>query len=90
MIILHRYQRSQELFAGYFSSKLGNFNRSKNIKLESIAVQAGLYKLNSLLPEHGVILSTLTGKPSQISYQFHGKRRRRTVSINTKLISHYI
>lgn len=91
MPILHRYVRAHALFAGYFSSKLGNFNRgAKNIKLGGIAVQAGLYKLNSLLPEHGAILSTLTGRPSRVNYQFHGKRRRRTASMNTKLISSYI
>lgn len=85
MIQLHRYIRTQHLFNNYTSSKFLKFNLYNSSKLNNINVQAGLYKVNSLLPEHGLILSTLTNQPSQISYQLHGKRQRRTVSVNTKI-----
>jgi hypothetical protein len=85
MTSLHRYKRSHDLFANYFDSKRPNFIISNTAVLDSVGIQAGLYKINSLLPEHGLILSNLTGQPSQTNFQLHGKRQRRTVSTGAQL-----
>lgn len=81
--MLHRYTRSNTLHSGYLNSKLTLYIRNIPAELDTINIGAGLYKVNSMLPEHGMILSSLTGNPSEINYQFHGKRQRRTVSLNT-------
>jgi hypothetical protein len=83
---LHRYTLSSWLYTGYLSSKTLQF-KSFNYKLAQIFVMAGLYKLNSILPEHGMILSSLTARPSILNYQLHGKRQKKTTSISTVIFN---
>jgi hypothetical protein len=88
--MLHRYFIAHSLFDNLFASKLVQYHRINKTLLKAIKMHAGLYKINSLLPEYGIVLTTLAGQPSQLNYQFHGKRRRRTTSINVQLIKNYV
>lgn len=65
-----------------------SYNNTNNIK--SVIVSAGLYKPNLLTFQHNLLLATITGKPSIITHQIHGKRMRRTVSLNVNLNKNYI
>jgi len=87
---LHRIDLAHDLFNNYLDSKFMHYTRNNLIKLKAAKVHIGLYKVNSILPEHGFILSNLTGQPAEIRYQFHGKRQRRTVSMNNILLNTYI
>ena len=51
----------------------------------SMKVVAGLYKPASVKLEHGLILSSLTGSLAIAKSQLHGKRQKRTISINADL-----
>jgi hypothetical protein len=90
MWYLHRLEISHDLFNNYLDSKFMHYSRNGLIKLEAAKVHIGLYKVNSLLPEHGFILSNLTGQPAELRYQLHGKRQRRTVSMNNMLLNKYV
>jgi len=56
----------------------------KPIKLH-LKMVAGLYKPASVKLEHGLILSSLSGLLAIAKPQLHGKRQKRTVSLNTNL-----
>jgi hypothetical protein len=46
---------------------------------------AGLYKPASVSLEHGLILASIAGVMPVARPQLHGKRQKRTVSLNTSL-----
>jgi len=54
------------------------------VKLD-LKLVAGLYKPASVKLEHGLILSSLTGSLAIAKPQLHGKRQKRTVSLNVVL-----
>jgi hypothetical protein len=83
---------AHELFRDYLSSKLNVFDRIPILRvgITKIRAEAGLFKPNSFLPEHGVLLSNLTGMPYAIKLNIHGKRRRRTVSVKTEIRKNFI
>lgn len=56
----------------------------------SVTVTAGLYKPGSITFQHNLIFASVVGKPPLTSYQTHGKRLKRTVSLSAKLSQHHI
>lgn len=58
----------------------------KTVKLD-LKLVAGLYKPASIKLEHGLILSSLSAVLAVAKPQLHGKRQKRTVSLNTVLNS---
>lgn len=80
--MLVRHYRAQTMTNAYFTSKQGMFVNKKLPSLNSITIQAGLYKVNSLMPEHVLIMSNISGTLPQTNFQLHGKRQKRTVSLS--------
>jgi len=72
------------------NTKINNYQSYSNNKIKSIILSAGLYKPNLLTIQHSLIFSSIIGKPPITNYQIHGKRMRRTVSLNISLNKHYI
>lgn len=72
------------------NTKINIYQISLNNKFKSIILSAGLYKPNLITMQHSLIFSSLTGKPPITNYQIHGKRMRRTVSLNVSLNKQYI
>ena len=87
MLNIHRYKRSHFLWSNYLSSKLNTVELTDNIclKLDKLSFMAGLYKPNSLMYEHSLILGNISGHIPEASFQFHGKRQRKTVILTTLL-----
>jgi hypothetical protein len=56
----------------------------------SVKISAGLYKPSLLTLQHNLIFASLVGKPPMTRYQTHGKRKKRTVSLNANLIGRYV
>jgi len=84
-MLIQRYELFQELTFGFTSSKFTIFQYRTPIQLYSIIAVAGLYKPTIVQIQHSLILSALTGQPSITKYQLHGKRQKRTASINVFL-----
>ena len=84
-----RYQYYNSTILGFIAHK-SNYFIYKNIVLNKIIINAGAYKPSALFLQHVLLLTTLTARPANLAYQLHGKRQKRTVSINTKLINRYI
>lgn len=84
-MFLSRYQSVNELLIPNWLGLKFNFQLGQLESISSVAVQAGLYKLSSVYPQHALILSELSGQPSAISNQIHGKRQKQT-SLLTSLL----
>lgn len=50
--------------------------------MRALSLKAGLYRPSSVKPEYSMFLSMLSGRPTQTHIQLHGKRRRKTLSLN--------
>jgi hypothetical protein len=85
MLRVSRYVSAQELFSNFFVSKLPIFNQQPLPRLQALDFRAGLYKPSTVRPEHGLLLSTLSGSKVQTHVQLHGKRQKKTLSINANL-----
>jgi hypothetical protein len=85
MLHVNRYVTAHTLFSNFFSSKLSFFRPQPLPKLKALRLRAGLYKLSTVKPEHSFLLSALSGNNVQTHIQFHGKRQKKTVSINADL-----
>jgi len=70
-------------------SKTKIFTHSNNLIpfIKSVQIEAGHFRVNHIHPEHGLILSTLTGKAPRAELYTHGKRRRNTITLESS-ISH--
>lgn len=65
------------------------YSRNKDVSLKQLDIRVGLFKANPQLIHHNIISTILTGQPAVLQYQFHGKRQRRTISLNTNLSQKY-
>ena len=77
---MHRLAKYEYLIKASVASK-GAVFFVKEARL-SLKLVAGLYKPASVKLEHGLILASLSGKLPIAKYQLHGKRQKRTVSLN--------
>jgi len=55
------------------------------IQVQEVKLGAGLYKPNTIMVQHGLILAAIAGSPASLSYQLHGKRQRRTAIFSATL-----
>jgi len=89
--VLHRYKLTHKFFKNYFNSKVVSyFKLQRSLRLKSLKINAGLFKPAALLPEHSIILNNLAGAPTQFAFQFHGKRRRKTVALFAYLFNDHV
>ena len=80
---MHRLEKYQSITNVNLASKSFTFSRVE-IKLKKTIFTAGLYKPSSVRLEHGLILNALVGTLSLAKSQLHGKRQKRTSSMETK------
>jgi hypothetical protein len=80
-----RYSRYQDLMNKSFFTSHSTNMRTKNVELRKLDLRLGLFKASPNLIYHSIISAVLTGQPTVLQYQFHGKRQRRTVSLDTNL-----
>jgi hypothetical protein len=80
---MHRLAKYQYIVKASVASKGAAFFVQEP-KL-SLKLVAGLYKPASIKLEHGLILASLSGTLPVANYQLHGKRQKRTVSLNNSL-----
>jgi len=85
--MLQRYTLYQPIISEFLAVKFPLYYYGSQVPgLSQVVVQAGVYKVNSMLPQHHLIMSAITGGRSLTKYQIHGKRKRRTISSNVILI----
>jgi len=81
-----RYYKYQKLLNKNFYSSHSVFQRHVKIELKRLDLRLGLFKSDPQLIYHHILSMILTGQPPILKYQFHGKRQRRTVSLDTNLL----
>lgn len=88
--MLSRYEKFIWLTVGFNYHKL-NYGRISTIaqQLFQLNIQAGLYKINNIFLQHSFLLSALTGQPSLINFQTHGKKRKKTLNFSAILLKTY-
>lgn len=83
---MHRIERHNASMLSAVASKSFLFVKAPVI-LKSMHLVAGLYKPTSISLEHGLILSSIAGLLPIVKSQLHGKRQKRTVSLNALMNS---
>jgi hypothetical protein len=83
---MHRIERYNSSILSAVASKSFLFAKVP-FALKSMHLIAGLYKPTSINLQHGLILSSLSGVLPIAKPQLHGKRQKRTVSLNAPLRS---
>ena len=58
--------------------------------VSNIKLNAGLYKPSTFFIQYSLMLANLSGKPSSISYQVHGKRNRQTISASATVFNNSV
>ena len=71
------------------SIKINNYGVVRN-SVFSVEISAGLYKPSLLTLQHSLIFASLVGKPPITHYQTHGKRKKRTASLNASLEGRHV
>jgi len=71
---------------GVINLKTNIFSKNHTNGIKSLVVSAGLYKPSLLTIQHSLILASIVGKPPAMAHQIHGKRKRRTASLNVRLL----
>jgi hypothetical protein len=89
-MVVHRLKQYLIATKGAFSSKYYLNEYSVTNPLSQIFLNAGLYKPSTFSIQHSLILSNLGGKPTTLSYQSHGKKKRQTLSTNTCSINNHV
>jgi len=84
-----RYYKYQKLLNKNFYSSHSTFRRHTKVELKQLNLRLGLFKSDPQLIYHHMLSMILTGQPPILKYQFHGKRQRRTVSLNTDLAANF-
>lgn len=84
-----RYHKYQKLLNKNFYSSHSTFQRHNKIELKQLNLRLGLFKSDPQLIYHHMLSMILTGQPPILKYQFHGKRQRRTVSLDTDLAANF-
>ena len=80
---MHRLYKYNHIVQNTLASKSILFtSKPTNLGLKLVA---GLYKPASVKLEHGLLLSSLSGTLAVAKPQLHGKRQKRTVSLNAVL-----
>jgi hypothetical protein len=82
--MIHRIERHNVSILSAVASKSFLFVKISQ-GLKSARLVAGLYKPASVSLEHGLILSSIAGVLPIAKSQLHGKRQKRTVSLNVPL-----
>lgn len=85
--MLHRLQSHYISYIGAYNQKSLVYNYYSSIPISNIKLSAGLYKPSTFFIQYSLMLSNLSGKPSSISYQAHGKRNRQTISTTATVFS---
>jgi hypothetical protein len=78
-----RYFKYNYLLHNYILSKQNLYEVAKLPKLIKLDITAGHYKLNGLFVEHGLVLLSITGKLPVLRSFLHGKRLKRTLTLQT-------
>ena len=86
---MHRLDRYNSSILSAVTSKSFLFIKP-SLSLKSVHLIAGLYKPASISLEHGLILSSIAGLLPVARPQLHGKRQKRTVSLNAPLSGKHI
>lgn len=81
---MHRLERYNSPLLSAIASKSFLFVKAP-LTLKSVHLVAGLYKPASVNLEHGLILSSIVGLLPIAKPQLHGKRQKRTISLNARL-----
>lgn len=81
---MHRLERYNFAMLSAVASKSFLFIKVP-LGLKSAHLVAGLYKPASVSLEHGLILTSVAGLLPVAKPQLHGKRQKRTVSLNAPL-----
>ncbi len=81
---MHRLERYNSCALSAVASKSFLFLKPR-LELKCVHLVAGLYKPGSISLEHGLILSSVAGTLPVAKPQLHGKRQKRTVSLNAPL-----
>lgn len=88
--MIQRYEKFIILTTGFNYNKLNYFKiNTISQQLKKLHVQIGLYKINNIFLQYSFLLSTLTSLTSLISFQTHGKRKKKTFSFNAILLKNY-
>jgi hypothetical protein len=80
-----RYSNYHLLIDGFLISKTRGCSVRALPYLKSLRIEGGHFKLANLHVEHGLIFSTLTGQPPTVEIFTHGKRRRRTALLSSRI-----
>lgn len=75
---------------GAYGQKNLNYSYSWILPISNIKINAGLYKPSSFFIQYSLMLANLSGKPSNISYQAHGKRNRQTIAATATVFKNYV
>jgi hypothetical protein len=85
--MLHRLQSHYISYIGAYNQKSLVYKYYSSLPISNIKLSAGLYKPSTFFIQYSLMLSNLSGKPSSISYQAHGKRNRQTISATATIFS---
>lgn len=85
MLTANRFELYNVQLQEYLGVKSPAFQYKTGIEFSSFKIKAGLYKPSALFIQHSLVLASITGLAPIVNTQVHGKRKRRTNSLNVGL-----
>ncbi len=77
-------------YKGAYNQKNLVYKYTSLAPIYNIKLNAGLYKPSTFFIQYSLMLANLSGKPSSISYQVHGKRNRQTISASATVFNNSV